>query len=127
MMSGFVQTSFYQADHRRKVVRFRRLSSVTRRGVFCGAAEVLERSGQVDKMIQQYICYRAMDRKIGIIAFLGLEEVGERFFVPAVEVRSLSTVPVGPRLALELGKPDLLKDVMQRALLHLEHPDQIAH
>src|SRR5215831_3374486 len=127
MMTGFIQASFHQADHRGEVVSLSGLPGVTWRSVFCRPAKVFQRPGQIDQMIQEYVCNRAMNCEIWIIAFLRLEEVAKRFFVPSVEIGSLRTFPVGSRLALEFGQPDLLKDVVQRVLLHLEHPDQIAH
>src|SRR5215471_1964305 len=68
-----------------------------------------------------------MNSKVGIVAFFGFEEIRERFLVPAVEIGPLGAVPVGSGFALELSQPDLLQDVVQGVLLHLEHPDQIAH
>src|SRR5215467_10922902 len=68
-----------------------------------------------------------MNGKVGIVAFFGFEEIRERLLVPAVEIGPLGAVPVGPGFALELSQPDLLQDVVQGVLLHLEHPDQVAH
>src|SRR5712692_813046 len=77
-------------------------------------------------MIKTYVGDRSKHSEVGIVTFLRFQEICQRFLVPAVEISFLGPASIRSRFSFELCEANLVQDVAERLLVHLELPDNVA-
>src|SRR5713226_2820533 len=126
MREPIFELVLYRANDSGEVMSLRRLARVVRSRILRGPPKVFERIREVNQVIQANVGDRSKHREVGIVALLCFQKVGQRLFVPSVQISFLGSASIGTRLSFELGETDFVKYVAERVLVHFDLPYDVA-